>query len=61
MSNITKGCPACGAILEIRANGWGEYLICTRPGCKRKERLPVDLVLRRLGATPLPGLAEVAR
>jgi hypothetical protein len=59
---ITKGCPCCGAVLEIRVSRrqGSEYLGCPRPGCGFKAELPVDLLLRRQGAPELPLYAEVS-
>ena len=55
---ITKSCPRCGALLEVRTNPRTgiEGLACSRPGCPRREKIPVDLVLRALGAPLLPGI-----
>ena len=58
---ITLACPDCGALLTRKRQGRAEVLACTRPGCRYRRPLPVDLVLRALGAPILPGLDERER
>ena len=55
---ITLACPECGALLARKRQGRAEVLACTRSGCRYKRPIPVDLVLRALGAPRLPGLDD---
>ena len=59
MRDIKKACPKCGKYLTIRGNGetQEEFLGCSQyPECEHTEPLPTDIILRRQGASPLPGL-----
>ena len=58
MTNIQKSCPDCGKPLTIRVNGrtQQEFVGCSEyPECRYTEPLPIDIILRRQGAAPLPG------
>ena len=59
VTEIKKACPKCGKDLAVRVNGetHEEFLGCSQyPECEHTEPLPVNMVLRRQGAAPLPGL-----
>ena len=60
MTDVSKTCPRCGpaTAMVVRQNGeTGEdFLGCANwPECKHTEPLPLDMQLRRQGASPLPG------
>jgi ssDNA-binding Zn-finger/Zn-ribbon topoisomerase 1 len=55
---IKRVCPACGSDLTLRENkATGvDFYGCERwPDCTHTMPVPADEVMRRLGATPLPG------
>lgn len=55
---IVRSCPKCGRPLVLRTNGatGEEFLGCSQwPQCTYTTPLTPDLVMRRAGATELPG------
>ena len=59
MSSVfERPCPQCGAPRVERTNrdSGVNFIGCSRwPDCQWTMPLPVDITMRRLGATPLPG------
>ena len=57
--DVSKTCPKCAPdrlVVRVNRETGHEFLGCSNwPGCTYTEPLPLDMQLRRQGATPLPG------